>query len=116
MPSLVSVNLAVCCEHPAKQKRTKTEIVAEDMIILDSKYKNESGKLVARDSSRKEEKEKEKETEGQEKEVEVANEETKEETEKKEETEEKPTESVSEKTEVATEETKEDIDLDKIPF
>ena len=38
-------------EAQTGEKRTKTEIVAEDMIILDSKFKNSDGELVDRESN-----------------------------------------------------------------
>ncbi|KKP69838.1 MAG: Single-stranded DNA-binding protein [candidate division CPR3 bacterium GW2011_GWE2_35_7] len=95
-------------EAQTGEKRTKTEIVAEDMIILDSKFKNSDGELVERESSNNHTKEASSE------ETPVTENQT---------TEVAPTETVSEEQapqatneEKPEENKKEDIDLDKIPF
>lgn len=86
------------------EKRTKTEIVAEDMIILDNKYKNSNGDLVNRESNNDNSKVVEEVKVEEKAVVSKANEEQPVETENV-----VPADNVKE-------EKDEDIDLDKIPF
>ena len=91
-------------ETQAGEKRTKTEIVAEDMIILDSRHKKRN---LSQDQSVNSNV-----SQGEEK----GSSEEKKEEKKNDKIEEKAEKVVEEKKEIKDEKQKEDIDLDKIPF